>query len=158
MSPYASTTYVFPTFQLVANAKDQSVFTFFRDGTSSGGTIVAGDVEHAAHLGITPFEHRLAHELGHHLVQRARGHTLDDACRIIHRSAHEQDQVHPEADLDEWVITAATYAAYHKASRSQSDWGALMDLHRDAEDVDHVLAQFRWLLAGFGLVPLINVP
>lgn len=94
---------------------------------------------HADALGITPERHRLVHELLHHLVGFAFGY---NGSPVIYRDSRglaqiaqtrssacpplPEEQDYLTAEIEEWIVTAYTYALYGKPH----DAGAMMDVQR----------------------------
>lgn len=145
MPARAATVYAFGEFTLTFDPHAATVVTTYPDGTWSGGAVVREDAHHAARLGLAPLEHRLHHELAHHVVAIARRATLGGGCPIIWRSAHGHPQG-PEAATDEWVITAFQYAAAWKELPTPEHYGALIDLRRSGVRIGALAERFRWLL------------
>lgn len=107
----------------------------------SGCAPVPGDAYHADKLGITPSEHRLAHELIHHLVGHAY-YSSDNGSPIIYRDAHAIAQTQPESELEEWMVTALTYHVYGLPY----DRGALLDLEHGGVHVTALAEHARELI------------
>jgi hypothetical protein len=86
-----------------------TVVTRFADGMKTGGGCVPEDSFHAPRLGMTPEEHRLHHELAHHLV----GIAVFGAehSPVLWRAAHSTPQPEGDAGLEEWIVTAVQYAS-----------------------------------------------
>lgn len=147
MSTAYETTYQWPGFRLVADHDRGTVTTHYGDGASSPTSVGPDDRYHADLLGITPFAHRLAHELAHHIVSLARG-TGDGrtGCRVVWRAAHREPQPEPEAGTDEWYVTAVLYYAHGARLRHADDYGALADLARSGVDLPALAVRLRWLL------------
>ncbi len=119
--------------------------TRYPDGHTSGCAPVPEDAFHAEALGIAPERHRLVHELLHHLVGFAFGYA---GSPVIWRDANGFEQSlcvetgarmyvlmdtplclaapHLTAEIEEWIVTAYTYALYGKPH----DAGAMMDVER----------------------------
>lgn len=134
--------YVWPALTLKHDTATGWTNTRYPDGHTSGCAPVPEDAFHAEALGITPERHRLVHELLHHLVGFAFGYV---GSPVIWKDAHGYDQsvavivsegetvTLPEsakpyltAEIEEWIVTAYTYALYGKPH----DAGAMMDVDR----------------------------
>ena len=116
--------------RLVYNS--DTVFTWFGQHYKTGGPEADGDAFHARNLGITPMEHRLLHELAHHLVARALGYPT---CPILHAAAFG-NPMPPGADLLEWYYTAVSYFTFRRPPHgTPDDYGALADLTRKKVDL-----------------------
>lgn len=150
------TIYIFPHFQLVVT--DTEVITIYPDDTWTGGPVVPDDHVHAERMEISPFMHRITHELLHHVCATVRElpDSQEHGCRILWRSAHDIPQEQPEADLDEWYVTAMSYLVHDARMPTPEHYGALIDLERLTSVAD-IAAIVRWLLSGRGtiLVPLL---
>ena len=144
------TVYRWPTFTLNHEPETGQTVTFYRDDIWSGCGVVEDDHEHAAALLITPQQHRLAHELGHHLIGL---HYYRDpyGSPVVWRDAHgipqtEGGLVKPdwsEADREEWMTTALTYWAFHAAD--YDEW-AIEELGSRVEDPLLLVRSLRWLM------------
>ena len=77
--------------RLVFNPEDGSAITYYGDGRWSGCAPVPDDEYHAAVLVVTPAEHRLMHELAHHLVGFAFYGSIYGSP-IIYRDAQHVEQ------------------------------------------------------------------
>lgn len=131
--------YVWPALTLEHDTATGWTNTRYPDGHTSGCAPVPDDALHAEALGITPERHRLVHELLHHLVGLAFGYA---GSPVIWRDAHAVPQslslsasmrvvgmglcTYLTAEIEEWIVTAYTYALYGKPH----DAGALMDVQR----------------------------
>jgi len=123
-----------------------TVLTHYPDHTRTGGEVVEEDALHAEALGLSPLEHRLLHELAHHVVALERGVTDGEhGCWILWRSAHGLPQ-REEAGTDEWYVTAVSYAAYAAQLPSAGHYGALMDLQALGIHVPTLCRRLRWLM------------
>jgi len=151
--PGARTRYVWPAFTLVLDDTLGVVLTRYPDGSWSGGAVVDDDAFHARLLGLTPIEHRLAHELAHHVVALAEQDATfvageepegGQGCPIIRADAHGWPQA-PDAHVREWRISAFTYYALGRGMRDAGEWGALIDLQRAGVDLPALAAWYRWL-------------
>ena len=155
------TTYRWPTFYLNHEPETGQTFTFYRDDIWSGCGVVPEDHEHAAALGITPAQHRLVHELGHHLVG-LHYYADPNGSPIVYRDAHNIPQeaggmVKPdwsEADREEWMTTALTYMAYtgpksgmrvHYKPAEYDVW-AIKELESCGADPWGLARRLRWLM------------
>ena len=123
--------------------------TLYPDGASSGCGVQPGDEHHAPLLGITPGEHRVVHELLHHLVAL---HVLGDqrGSGVVRRDAHgtlaDAPEVKPgwnENEREEWYVTALTYLL---CGRPVPDPGALTDIRASGADPDEISDEARLLL------------
>lgn len=108
----------------------------------SGCKPVPEDSYHGCKLGISPGEHRLSHELAHHLLGHAY-YRSDNGSPVIFRDAHALPQTQPDSELEEWMVTALTYYVYGKSY----DRGALMDLEYGGVDVPALAEHARELIA-----------
>ena len=143
------TVYRWPTFYLHHEPETGQTFTFYRDDVWSGCGVVPEDHEHAAALGITPQQHRLAHELAHHLVGL---HYYGDpyGSPVVWRDAHgtpqeEGGMVKPdwsEADREEWLVNGLVYLAYEKPH----DVWAVKELETKAGSAWALARRLRWLM------------
>lgn len=137
--------YVWPALTLEHDTATGWTNTRYPDGHTSGCAPVPDDALHAEALGIAPERHRLVHELLHHLVGFTFGYV---GSPVVWRDAHdlEQDtavlcvaghmssarifpgcaQPYLTAEIEEWIVTAYTYALYGKPH----DAGAMMDVQR----------------------------
>lgn len=86
------------------------------------------DAYHAERLGITQREHRLQHELAHHLVGFAY-YWNSHGSPIIWRDAIHEVQPTRDAELEEWMVTALQYLS---CGRDVQDYGAILDLSKKA--------------------------
>lgn len=118
--------YSFPGFFLKYTVKTGEVFTRYNDGTWSGCAPGPDDTFHGNKLGIIAGQHRLLHELTHHIVGLVMPEDGIVGCPIIWRDAHHQPQVYPDADTREWWITSLSYHAMQKVYKPDM-FGALMD-------------------------------
>ena len=148
-----------PRFWLTFNDRTGETITYYPAALAlegprwSGSTPVPDDATHAAALGITPEQHRLAHELGHHLVG-LEFYRDEYGSPIVYRDAHGLSQPPRESELEEWMVTALTYHAFGK----NADYGALIDLQGGGVNVTELCAQFRWLMgAAMHPIPGINL-
>lgn len=136
--------YEWPGFALRHNTVDGLTVTTYDDTPrSSGCTPIADDLFHAMRLSMTDKEHRLHHELAHHIVARATGETLGSP--IIFRDARGITQPQREAQLEEWKATALQYHSRQRLDLHHYDTGALMDLQDAGADVNAVSALLEWL-------------
>jgi len=152
-----ATAYVWSGFRLVYDGTTGAVHTHYPDGTVSGCGPVPEDAEHGALLGLTPGEHRLAHEMAHHLCALASGVGDDrQGCPIVRADALRQPMP-PDADTLEHRITAFTYYALDCQHRHAHEFGALADLHRMDVDLPALAARFRWLFAASAYAKRVDV-
>lgn len=119
----------FDTFYLTYTKESGYVKTNYLDGTMSGCYPNADDCYHASLLGITPGQHRLLHELAHHVIGLVYGHKT---CPIVWADAHHMDMPEDAQEL-EWIITAISYFCLEKPMRHSHEWGALRKL-ADTQD------------------------
>lgn len=137
--------FVWPALTLEHDTATGWTNTRYPDGHTSGCAPVQDDAFHAEALGITPERHRLVHELLHHLVGFAFEYV---GSPVIWKAAHDIEQdtavlcvaghmssarIFPgcakpylTAGIEEWIVTAYTYALYGKPH----DAGAMMDVGR----------------------------
>lgn len=153
------TTFRFPgDFRLTYSAAGGHAVTHYALGRWSGCGVNDDDRYHAARLGINPEEHRLQHELAHHIVGGLFGPAPVGGCPIIYRDAHGLPQPQPESDLLEWRITALQYHARGR-SYDAGRIGALLDIERAGADPYRLGTLLETLLAVARLgVPEIAVP
>lgn len=128
-------------FYLKYDPETGSAYTFYPDESSSGCEPGPDDAFHAGRLGITTGEHRLLHELAHHLIG-TRYYHLSTGSPVIWRDAHGIPQEPRESELEEWMATALSYIA---CGRSCEDYGALLDLSRECDPME-MAKTLRWLL------------
>jgi hypothetical protein len=140
------TTYHWPGFRLEFDQATGRAVTRYPDGTHSGCGVVEADRFHARLLGLTPEEHRLQHELAHHLVGALYSRGAAGGCPIIYRDAHGVPQPQPEADILEWRITALQY---HSRGRRYDEGriGALIDIEKAGADPYELAALLGVLMA-----------
>jgi hypothetical protein len=109
-------------FVLTYDPETGRTVTTYDDLRWSGCDPVPEDALHAGRLGITPGEHRLAHELAHHIVGFAGGYV---GSRVIRWDAHEIPQDwHAggyESEIEEWHTTAVVYAALGALDRADEE-------------------------------------
>jgi hypothetical protein len=129
----------------------KTVITRFPGDHWTGGPIVPEDDFHAANLGITMLEHRLLHEMAHHLVYRA---LHGEPCPILWAAAHKLAMPSNAKEL-EWLYTAASYWAYGVQLETVRDYGALMDLQRLGVDLGLLGRRLRWVVAAVELGPAV---
>jgi len=101
-------------FYMTWDPESGSVYTHYADGSKSGCGLVPEDHIHAGLLGITSQEHRLQHELAHHIVGRRLPTSVNEGCSIIWNDAHDISQDQPEADVQEFLYTTIQYASRWK--------------------------------------------
>jgi hypothetical protein len=132
-------TYLFENIRLQYNKETGATYTYYPDDKWSGCDPIPEDDFHANILGITNKEHRLEHELIHHVLGFELGHY---GSPIIDRDAHSQPQPQREAELEEWKVTAFQYFIHEK----KYDKGAMMDLLKDGVDIVKTRRLLVWLL------------
>lgn len=130
--------YRFNGFTLSWDPVSGECYTIYRDGTKSGCGVVDDDHHHASLLGISPEEHRLQHELAHHIV----GVMLYGfrGSPVVWRDAQGIDQAEgghykagwTEAEREEWVCNLIQYKSRNKAY----DTGAEQHAIAHGMDVD----------------------
>lgn len=144
--------YVGPAF--VADWEPETgVFTTrYVGGHVSACPVVPDDQYHADRLGITAAEHRLLHELGHHLMGLWY-YRRPDGSPVIWRDAHGWPQLEDgeegdaegsfvaDSKLEEWRVTALGYLAMDR----DADWGAMIDLQKRGISPTEAAAALRWL-------------
>jgi hypothetical protein len=101
-----------------------ATYTRYHDGHWTGGEPIPDDAFHAERLGITAEQHRLVHELVHHLVGFK--YYNFDGSPVLYKSARLEELPQPDTELEEWMVTAWTYAFYEK----EFDKGALILLSK----------------------------
>lgn len=138
--------YHFPGFVLKYCPTSGEVITYYPDGAWSGCKPVPDDTFHGNKLGIIPGQHRLLHELTHHVVGLVMPEEGITGCPIVWRDAHHEAQEHPSASTREWRITALSYHVMEKVY-NPDQFGALMDFAK--ADLDPYKL-------GAGLKALIN--
>lgn len=92
-----------------------TAITRYPRGRWSGCGPVPEDAMHAERLGISPGEHRLAHELAHHLVGFAAGNPLGSHVVLCDAFHIPQDE---DGRIEEWHVTAVTYGAFGALNRA----------------------------------------
>jgi hypothetical protein len=122
----------------------ETVVTRYPDETFTGGPVVPEDSEHAALLGITPIEHRLVHEVGHHLLSRSLSGG-EYGCPILWAAAHNVEMP-GNADRLEFYITALSYFAVRGKMRQSVDAKALVQLLEVDVDLMQMARELRWCL------------
>lgn len=142
----ATIAYVWPAFRL-EQRQGGGVYTVYADGQSTGCEPHKDDEWHGTRLGIPASAHRLLHELGHTLVGLAYYRT-DYGSPVLWRSAHDELQPQPDADLEEWLVTSLCYHACGlDADPAAVDVvGALIDLRRANCDPDEMGERLLWML------------
>lgn len=147
MTP-ARSSLIWPGFSLVLDRDAGTVATVYACGRASVTGIGADDVFHAERLGLTPLQHRMAHELAHHLVGLAMGRgTLGTGCEIVWSDAHGRP-LPADAGALEHAYTAATYAfigAPHRPAHGH-EYAKLGELHDAGVDLAVLAGRYRWLL------------
>ena len=143
------TIYRWPGFDMVHYADTGLTVTWYPGAMASGCEPVPDDKIHATALGITPGQHRLVHELGHHLIGL---HYYQDpnGSPIVYRDAHGIPQeaggmVKPdwsEADKEEWLVNGLVYLAYEKPH----DVWAVKELEAKAGSAWALARRLRWLM------------
>lgn len=130
------------TFRLEHDPATGYTVTHYAGDRWSGCAPHADDQFHGDALGITAKEHRLLHELLHHLVSIAYYGSEDTG--VIFRDAHAIPQTEPESELEEWMVTALTY----RFCGRDHDTGAITDLERAGVNVDTLLSRVGSLTTG----------
>lgn len=141
----SSVTYSWPCFRLVYDLATGSAITHYDNERWSGCSPHADDQLHGDRLRITAAQHRLEHELVHHVMAIARKlpNAETQGCRIIYRDAHHLPQVEPEAADDEHLITTFTYFLHDQGNY---DPKALSCLRTAGIAIHKLRAQTLWLL------------
>jgi hypothetical protein len=134
--------YKWPKFTLKCCYNSGDVTTTYDDGHWSGCKPVKDDEFHAKRLGISDKEHRLVHELSHHLIGFAY-YKQETGSPVIYRSAHNIEQSEPDSELEEWMVTALTYHIYQK----NYDYGAISYLYNVFEDVELIANRLKAYMA-----------
>ena len=134
----------FPSFSLDWDRPHGTVCTRYPDGTCSASYCVWEDDYHGMLLGMSREEHRLHHELAHHLVGGCAPDAEAGGCAIVWRDAHGQPQPQPEAGQREWLIMALQYHSRGLSANLPSlaplaAWGA------DPRELSAELARLFWL-------------
>ena len=143
------TVYRWPGFDMVHYADTGLTVTWYPGAMTSGCEPVPDDAIHAAALGITSAQHRLVHELGHHLVG-LHYYADPNGSPIVYRDAHgipqsEGGMVKPdwsEADREEWMVNGLVYLAYEKPH----DVWAIKELESNAGSAWALARRLRWLM------------
>jgi hypothetical protein len=135
------------TFELLFHDQTGCTMTRYPDGSWSGCAPVDDDWHHAKRLGITARQHRLEHELAHHIIALALGKR--DGSPIIWRDAHARPQPARESELEEWTVTAFTYYAHGRIDDEHCDLGALADMRKAGADVEKARAVFEEIARRF---------
>jgi hypothetical protein len=125
---------------LYYDPKEKTVYTYFLDGTRTGGAVVPEDTEHADLLGITPLQHRLLHELAHSMIAKALGYR---ECPILMASAHNEPMPDHANEL-EWFFTVISYLAYYARQRDPGGYETITKLIRKGLDPVHLALRLRW--------------
>lgn len=143
-------TFRFPTFRLNWDPSSGACFTFYRDGTKSGCGVVPEDSYHGERLDLTPEQHRLQHELAHHLV----GYALYgfDGSPVVWRDAQGVDQLEggefkpgwTEAAREEWVCNGIQYLS---RDRDYEDGKAIAHAEESGVDVQKVAEHLALLMS-----------
>lgn len=135
--------YEWPGFRLYCDLVTGAAITEYPDGHTSGCPPIPEDEFHAQMLGITDGEHRLEHELVHHMLSIALGAgDVAKGCPIIWRDAHGVHQVQPESSHLEWQYTAFQYYVHDRTC----DFGALAEMEKANVDVGLLKRRMLWLL------------
>lgn len=140
--------YEWPGFRLEYDPATGGAYTIYPDGTRSGCEPHEDDQYHADLLGFTAAEHRLQHELAHHLVGGLFDPSPVGGCPIVYADAHGQPMP-KDADVLEWRITALQY---HARGRRYDEGriGALLDIEAAGEDPYELAYQLNWMMAAVG--------
>lgn len=137
--------YRFPTgFRLEHDSREGYAHTHYEDGAASLCPVVKDDYFHAQQLGIAPGQHRLLHELSHHLV--GIHYYKKPSSPVIWHDAHGRDpqaELGERASLEEWMVNALVYHCFDMPT----DYGALVDLQGAGAEVPKLRSQLKWLLA-----------
>lgn len=152
-----TTIYRFRGFVLEADIGEGTVISRYEDGASSGGGVCEEDYQHAEVLGITPYQYRLAHSLGDHLVAIAsrRGDAMHGSP-IADAAAHRRPVPAVAERLTRWTL-AVTYLAHHASMPYEDQWDALAELATEGVDPVALAKRFRWCLGAAGLVRLVTI-
>lgn len=143
------TIYDWGAFRLEHDAAIGSAITRYEGRRWTGSAPVPEDTWHGARLGLTPGQHRLAHELAHHLIGLYY-YRDPDGSPVLWRDAYHVPQEAggwvkadwSEADREEWLVTAITYRARGK----EHDGGAILALEERGVDTAALCALLAWLL------------
>jgi hypothetical protein len=114
---------------------------------------VDGDEYHAPRLGISPQDHRLLHELAHHMIG-AHCFQKRSGSPVIWRDAHGIPQppgVSGPAEIEEWYVTALSYYLCGR----EPDWGAILDMSKSTM-VTELVRQVHYMLEC--PFPVLHVP
>jgi hypothetical protein len=112
------------SFKLYYDEISGYVNTVYPDGTNSGCYPNEDDAYHGRLLGISAGQHRLLHELAHHVIGLVYSHKT---CPIVWADAHGLEMPENAQEL-EWIITAISYFCLEKTFRHAHEWGALRKL------------------------------
>lgn len=129
-----------PSLRLEWDTRAGYADTIYPDGTHSGCWPHSDDAFHGMRLGLTPEEHRLHHELAHHLLGFALGN--ENGSGVVWRDAHQETQPERKAELEEWMTTALQYLSLGKSA----DFGALVDIQGYGIDVRLLSQRLRALM------------
>lgn len=142
-------TYRWPRFSLTFEPSSGTVTTYYDQWRYSRVHVDEDDRTLAEQLGISPEEHKLAHELAHHLVAL---HCGLDTSPIVWRSAHffehpEQESHDEEAVVKAFVFYALSTEAYEKAKEEERiDPRRFAALHERGIDIDAMADELRHLV------------
>ena len=125
----------FGSARIVFDPVQYTVVTHYPGEHWTGGGVVHEDYEHAKLLNMKPIQHRLVHELGHHLVAQALGYY--DGCPVLYSAAHNTS-LPVNADKLEWYVTAVTYYVFGRRLRHPNDEGALKELRELSVDLGSI--------------------
>lgn len=139
--------YRWPRFTLSYDLQNDAVTTYYDQWRYSRVLPDADDQELGDELGLPPQEHKLAHELAHHLVAV---HCGLDTSPIVWHSAHFYEHPQPESDDEEAVVKALVYYALsdeaYARDEARIDPRRLDGLRAVGVDVDAVAAELRHLV------------
>jgi hypothetical protein len=135
--------YIFNSFYMTFNRITGKTVTYYPDETWTGGNLVDDDTFHANNLGIEPRHHRLAHEIGHHLIG-FHYYKNKNGSPILYKAAHNEfiSPQDPVVKGEEFLVTGLTYFAMDKECYYRSLW----DLSKKGINMQKLKALFKWLV------------
>ena len=145
----------FPYFTLTHDPHSGLTTTTYLDGHCCPCPVVPDDSIHAQELGITPQQHRLEHELWHHLVGIyvlgliTSPVIYKEAYNLPASSTSDSESIDGPwgkygSAREEWLVTALSHLAHGDASR---EYGARWYLENEVGvKVDWLVEEFKRLL------------
>lgn len=118
----------------------KETFTTFDNGHWTGGGVVPEDFFHAEKLGITPEEHRLQHELAHHVIGLMfYGKPYSE---VLWSAAHET-RLPDYANEEEWLVTALQYRMFDKTGPEERNDLAAIQFINSRVDINEITDTLR---------------